>query len=449
MRIGVIGNGAVGLMTAYRLSQNPSVQIDLFGKEARKNSGSRAAGAMLVAFSEIEADQLDNPALKLRFELAKNSLKAWPGLLDRIELDSKIELHRQQGIKIVKSARTTPYEKEQLDYMKKVEEIFPDEIDQGRDYIKLTSEMSIDARQYLNAISTCLKQCKNVKFIHENPKFMFTGLNRNSCSLSWNDGSTREVYDHIVIAAGSGTRDILSSDQELFEGIPNIFYGIGTALLIEDVKKNSFVDQHGQSVVRTMNRGGACGYHLVNCGSYYYFGATNAIHHKPETVPRVESLHTLTDYLKKEFSEDFGLQLANFIVGYRPTTADTLPLLGAIENNRIIFATGNKRDGLTCSPEVAREVEAIIMNGNTSYDVFTPRRQLISYFDRDRAILKTAKSNMSGNFFHDRIKLEEWDKEVNQEIESITRVYDELNIPPDFGIHPEMFNMFKHKRIIY
>ena len=71
------------------------------------------------------------------------------------------------------------------------------------------------------------------------------------------------------------------SDKELFEGIPDVFYGIGTALIIEDVKQNNFVSQHGKTVVRTMNRGGAMDT-AVNCNSYYYFGATNSIHHKPE-----------------------------------------------------------------------------------------------------------------------------------------------------------------------
>ena len=161
----------------------------------------------------------------------------------------------------------------------------------------------------------------------------------------------------------------------------------------------------------------------------------------------MESLNNLTNYLKKEFSKDFELQLADYIVGFRPTTADTLPLLGGIKNNRIIFATGNKRDGLTCSPEVADEVEKIILGEKTQYDQFNPRRQLISYFDRQSAILKTAKSYCSGAYFHDLLDIKNWDNEVEAEVKNIEKIYEELALPPNFGIHPEMFNMFKYKRI--
>ena len=92
MRIGIIGNGAVGLMIAYRLSLKKDFRIDIFGDGTRAGAGSKAAGAMLVAFSEIEAEQFEDPALHTRFRLAERSLRDWPELLERIQSDTKADL---------------------------------------------------------------------------------------------------------------------------------------------------------------------------------------------------------------------------------------------------------------------------------------------------------------------------------------------------------------------
>lgn len=447
MKIAIIGNGAVGLMIAYKLALDTDFQIDIFGNRNRIGAASKAAGAMINVFSEIEDQQLENSILKQRFKLGEKSLREWSDILFRLECETGTDLVVQKGLEILKPTVTTPFEAEQYSYLSNLENSFPEDIQQREDAIYLPTEMSLDARKYLIALNTYLEKVSNVNFINENAKFSFSGLNGNQCKLSWASGVRTGSYDHVVLAAGAFTRDIMLSDLELFEGIPDIFYGIGTALLVEDVKENSYIASYGRHVRRTMNRGGACGYHLVNCGSYYYFGATNSIHHKPEFKPRIESLYNLSKYLKGEFSNDFALQLAEPIVGFRPTTADTFPLLGGIQNDRVIFATGNKRDGLTCSPQIASEIVNIIKGKETQYSIFTPKRKLLSYFDQRIAINKAAKSYLSGRYFHGELSLENWEEELRKEVERLEHVYKALDVPPDFGIHPEVLNMFIHGRI--
>ena len=139
------------------------------------------------------------------------------------------------------------------------------------------------------------------------------------------------------------------------------------------------------------------------------------------------------------------------MVGHRPTTADAFPLLGPLKkNNKIIIATGNKRNGLTCSLEIADLIKNYI-NGDKhsfdSYKVFTPERKLISYFDQETAIKNTAESLASGTFMHSKHPNNiDMKKEIAIETNKLRQIYKKLKIK-NFGIHPELINMFKFKRI--
>ena len=58
MKIAILGNGAIGAMTALKLS-NSGNAITIFGDKRRQGSASLAAGAMINVMAEIEEDQLD------------------------------------------------------------------------------------------------------------------------------------------------------------------------------------------------------------------------------------------------------------------------------------------------------------------------------------------------------------------------------------------------------
>ena len=63
MKIGILGNGSLGSITALSLAE-AGHQVLLFGKTNREGSASKAAGAMLTALGEVENDQLDYEPLK-------------------------------------------------------------------------------------------------------------------------------------------------------------------------------------------------------------------------------------------------------------------------------------------------------------------------------------------------------------------------------------------------
>ena len=62
--------------------------------------------------------------------------------------------------------------------------------------------------------------------------------------------------------------------------------------------------------------------------------------------------------------------------GLRPGTPDAVPILGPLETDGLIVATGHYRNGILLAPITARLVREWIIAGRTSFDAkqFSPRR---------------------------------------------------------------------------
>ena len=67
MKIGILGNGSIGCATAIYLAE-AGHNVTLFGNKLREGSASKAAGAMLNVFGELEYGQLENEPLRKKFE---------------------------------------------------------------------------------------------------------------------------------------------------------------------------------------------------------------------------------------------------------------------------------------------------------------------------------------------------------------------------------------------
>ena len=63
MKIGILGNGSIGCATALYLA-DAGHKVLLFGNKKRQGSASKAAGAMLNVFGELENNHFENVALK-------------------------------------------------------------------------------------------------------------------------------------------------------------------------------------------------------------------------------------------------------------------------------------------------------------------------------------------------------------------------------------------------
>jgi len=459
-KIAVIGNGAIGSKLALDLASKGDIEITLFGGQERRGSASKAAGAMINVFSELEVDQFEHAGLKTKFQMGHYSLKFWGEYIQTLEEKTGIRIRTGTGCKIIKNEGTTPYELETHNYLAGLAKDFPDDLLVNDDGIYIKSEFCIDSRAYLEALDLLIAEEPRISFVNYTNSYIFNTANdfNKSIFLSNNLGDHFGRFDNIIIAAGSFSNDIIKSDQFLFGNVQPIFYGIGSALRFYNVPVNAEGDV-GSGFTRTMNRGGACGFHVVPCNGYSYFGATNSINFIPEFDSRVESLSILSRGLVEEFGIEYKKSPCKPIVGFRPTPLDSFPLIGKMNSCPIYFATGTKRDGLTasiyisdfiCNQIAGAEPKDPDYYSQIDIALFQPERELLSYFDKKVAIEKAAKNRVAGRVMHSRelMLAKDWDDAVEKETENVANIYNKLKItlPPSFGIHPELINMFEYSR---
>ena len=202
-----------------------------------------------------------------------------------------------------------------------------------------------------------------------------------------------------------------------------------------------------------MNRGNACGFHIVPSPKEgFYFGASSTITDIEEFYPRLSSIKVLSNELERQFDHRFSGYQSYFNLGHRPVTADTYPLFGALnKNSRIIIATGNKRDGLTASPKIASLIQDYIGGNNDSfeeYKIFNPERNLLSYFDKEIAIKSAAEAKISGEMMHYKNPdFSNWNKIVKERVYEYEKIYKKINLNKKFGIHPELLSLYLHKKV--
>ena len=189
--------------------------------------------------------------------------------------------------------------------------------------------------------------------------------------------------DYLVVALGSYSQNFFSYNSDLFKKVQKVFFGTGFAfsLCAREYKKKI---KNDKKVYRTMNRGNACGFHIVPSNNNdFYFGASSTITDKEEFSPRLSSIKVLSNELERQFDHRFSGYQSNFNFGHRPVTVDTYPLLGSLKkNSKIIIASGNKRDGLTSSPQIARLIKNYISGSKQAcdeYKSFNQGRKCLTY----------------------------------------------------------------------
>lgn len=409
----IIGNGILGTSIAYALaSEDSTLRIAVIGPHPRLGGASVAAGAMLNCFAEIDKFSFSSKCSIDKFKIARQSAKEWPSWLNKI--NSTLPLNHQvttkPGTFVLLNAKAGVREDENFlaicealkTYQEPHEEVNPSKIpgiypvDDARPLraLYLPNEGAINPYQLLNALETVSIQ-KGVSFIDrsvtkillEQEKIM--GVHTESAEVL--HAST------VVLAAGAFSQTLLEPIACLKNRIPKVMAGSGCSLIL---KPESHQLKH---VIRSPNRAGSCGIHMLPFGEgsdFLYMGASNNVRFSPKTHPKSRDVYYLLERAIEQFHQDLHkAEIVRWQVGNRPVSFDAFPLIGATSVHGLWLLTGTYRDGIHDSPLLSLSMAREILGGTPLFDhVFKPERFPISIMSQEQSAEEFSNQYVSAGY---------------------------------------------------
>ena len=460
--VAIVGNGSTGLALAFDLKRrNPNIRIALIGPKSRTGSASSTAGAMLNCWGELIPGTFENVEFEKRFRLTETAMTMWPEYVENLAEDTGIDVKIHWGTVVFTSPTGPANEEENFNYLiSSLEEnnqeferlsisdlgFMSTDLDRSPTKAVLINDGRVDSLKLLNALDTYVE--KNGIQNH-NQKVVSISKFEQGWNLVLSD-STVLNSEKIVLANGAYARDLLENCEELKNLVLPLFYGAGSAFEVKlptwKQNENDLVNLN--YVVRTMDRGGACGLHLVPLGEErFYFGASSGVWEEPEQDHRMHAISWLSNAIERDFHHAFFHADSKLRgPGFRPVSLDGFPLIGQIESSGVYMINGTKRDGLTCSPFLAKIISDEITKGKVdeSVRIFNPVRKPISYFGKDKAIKSAANAQYGGEIMHG-LKVTPYMHEnyFNSKILGVSAIYEKRNLL-DFGIHPELLHFYEY-----
>ena len=456
----IIGNWILGTTFAWELSkQQKNIKIAIIGPKNKFGSGSKASGAMINVFAEIESDFMSDYYLKKRFEMAVSALDMWKSHHLRIQNQSKKKIELKWGTYVLNSSRGTKYEDRLFEYLDKLlnsskykkyhsEITTPDSIkglSAQAPHRPIRSIKIIDgflnSAQLINAVDEIISKIKNIEIYNDIAKKI--NYKKNSIEVITQNNKLKSPQ--IVMANGAYAQEIVNKLSNLKNNTPKIFFGAGSAAILKKNDNRIIFDKtkqvYPELAIRTMDRGHACGLHLLPFKSHMYLGASSAVFSMPEINPRSNQLaFLLNDGMNQIGPIVCRANFDGFAYGYRPVSEDIFPLLGETCLKGIWYLNGTKRDGLTMSPFICLEMAKQILNGKSKIPKeFSPDRKLISYFNKEKAIQKTIIAKYNKENTHNMLLADsnDMDDYFNRLRISIEKTYNKYKLK-SFGIHPEL-----------
>lgn len=374
----IIGNGMVGLAIAAGLSRSvPGERITVVGPAARPNSASMAAAAMLNSFAELEPGALDQPRDRLKFELSQASARLWGAFVEEFEIPAE---HYRLGTVLVNNNASNAFEDQAFDAIARYLEEFaepyervepslepayaPDPSYRSRNALFLPREGVVNPDGVIRALQATLEK-RGVRFI-DGVVQSLDKVNGRTRGVRLADGQALAA-ERVVLANGSMATRLWGEDDCI-----RVINGVGATVVL----KNPTIQ--GRYVLRTPNRGGACGiYHAPYQDDLFVVGATNLITTVDEQVPRAESVAALINGAINQVNQMHrasGFVRYNF--GYRPVSLDGYPVIGQLNDNTYMV-TGTRRDGYHFAPWLAENLSALLLDQSIS-------PQARAYFDHAR-----------------------------------------------------------------
>ena len=242
----------------------------------------------------------------------------------------------------------------------------------------------------------------------------------------------------ILLATGAHTQTFIDQIPEIKNKIPLVLAGVGYALIIEDQKCSI------NHVIRTPNRAGACGLHILpRDENSFYIGATNNVYLKPKSTIKLGLSQFLMKCAIEQIDQNFyNCEVTKWIVGNRPLTIDTFPLMGSTSVKGLYLMTGTYREGFHLSPHIAPYMASIILDENREENnLLKPERSFIKMMTIEESIDEYIVHYIAGCYEHG-MNLPHFlhEKEFLKPIRSqILNLYEKIGI--DFGLSPEILLM--------
>jgi glycine oxidase len=469
----VVGNGILGLTLAYFLKKkNPSISIALIGKNERPGCASLTAGAMFNLWAEITHGQFENEALAQKFALTKHGLDGWKTLVAELSEASGQPIDAKWGTYVLKTLRSTQIEDRNFDYIKQTLKRFNVEhraiAPHDLPWLK-PSQCSrliealwvpdgfVDSRQVIKALDTVMVR-QGVTLYNQHATGLSVGAQNIFGSKPHQvtlENGTEIEGKNIVLANGAFAQALIDQNKSLKKSMPTLLFGIGAGI---DITFPSWVHEYGglgkeifdlQAVVRTTDRGGACGVHLVPFGGgKFYAGASSLTSLDCDREPKLHGVHVLLHALIYEIHRSFfnaGIALRGN--GFRPTSADAFPMIGETNQKGIWLLNGTKRDGFTMASYISKELASSILGEKTDLPpLFHPCRNLISYKTKEEAIKEAELMYIGADYQHGGIQVPYMvDKYNEMRRKEIENFYHRRSID-DFGIHPELIHLYENDK---
>ncbi|MFV2088392.1 NAD(P)/FAD-dependent oxidoreductase [Micromonospora sp. LOL_021] len=392
--IAIVGNGIIGLSVAYELAKRePDLKICVIGPARRSGAASMAAGAMLNTFGEITKYTLTSPAGQAKFQLCRDALDRWPAWLDEVKQASgEADLDRSlsHGTTVLLNAKSGHLDDENFaaliaalgKFDEPYEEITPgdvpglDPLAEARPLraVHLPREGAIDARAVLAAMQTAATR-HGVTVVDD----QITGFEVSGGAVSGvrlTDGQLLSA-NTVILAAGAFSGPLTGVLPP--GAVPAMFAGKGIAVQTQRLGGPGF-----EHVVRTPNRSGSCGLHLIPLGEgVEYLGATNLLFDDPAHTADVGMSEFLVQVAREQLDHKlFFSDVKGWLVGNRPVAIDGFPMIGRTSVDGLLLVTGTYRDGFHCSPVLAGLVADDLLD-------VRPLAQTLPHFVPERAPIQT------------------------------------------------------------
>jgi glycine oxidase len=474
----IVGNGIIGLTTAFRLARRAGRldKISLIGKSARAQSATLAAGAMLNSFAEIEKDSLESELDLYRFELSHLATRMWPKfeheLIDATGSSLPKGCSQCQGFKgggcvdtgtyVINNTAADDLDDKNYDAILKALQDFnephrivnpmdipnymPEQRHRATRALYIENEGWYNPRLMVEKLVAALKRFSQVEiFDYEVDRLECVEGRVSSVVLGNGD---RIFADNFVIANGSSAGNLIEKSK-LGIQVQRLFHGVGVSVEIRSP------DYLHTKCIRTPNRGLACGIYSVPYFSspdepadHILIGASNFVSPTPVLNGRISSVESILKAAIEQINFNFyRAELVRVNVGLRPISQDTYPMIGRTSIDNLIIATGTKRDGFHMSPLISEQIVAMIYGEKIDerMALFAPERTPIRSLTREGAIEKSVRHLMSAayqhGFFPSTSRMPDQLKSMYRD--DLERLHDQIGAT-DWGIPPEMIDMYRY-----